>query len=368
MSNIKPRKPKYEYLADMLEQQIKSGKLKSGDALPPIRTLTRNTGMSISTVACGLELLEKRGLAERFPRRGYFVKGTPNQRTSIKTISFITLAISGDAEHYVKGIHSTIDHEKYIFSVHCTHADIEKYQLLINRMPEYHPDGVILMSVPKEFSFVSAGALNETDIPVVIIGTEIEDISCDRVVHTGADSGKLIGQYIRENNYRDIAFILSKPINRTTDIVSQLRIELAESDIELPDDKLITFESSHGWGKSPDPYIDAYVQMKELLRNGFRSQLIICSHDYPAVGVLRAILEAGIKVPQEMQVISALKCAVEGATPMKLTTVDSHRDAQGRIAANLLKRRIEGYTGPYEVHYVAGHLIEGQTTRRIVEW
>jgi DNA-binding LacI/PurR family transcriptional regulator len=54
------------------------------------------------------------------------------------------------------------------------------------------------------------------------------------------------------------------------------------------------------------------------------------------VGALKAVLAAGLRVPEDVKIVSPMRCAVEGASPMKLTTVDVHREEQGRLAATEL--------------------------------
>jgi DNA-binding LacI/PurR family transcriptional regulator len=102
--------------------------------------------------------------------------------------------------------------------------------------------------------------------------------------------------------------------------------------------------------------------MARRLKDGFTCDILICGHDYPAVGALRAVLDAGIRVPDEMAILSELRGAVAGAAPMELTTFDVHPEIQGQLAAEALMRRIEGYDGPYDVHHVPCEMIEGETT------
>lgn len=64
----------YQKLATDLALGIRSGALQAGDRLPSVRTLCRQHGISASTVFQAYAQLEDRGLVERHPRSGFFVR------------------------------------------------------------------------------------------------------------------------------------------------------------------------------------------------------------------------------------------------------------------------------------------------------
>ncbi|SEG52796.1 aminotransferase-like domain-containing protein [Marinobacterium lutimaris] len=64
----------YEELVEHLVQQIEKGLFAAGDRLPSIRSLTRERGVSVTTVQEAYHRLELLGLVESRPRSGYFVR------------------------------------------------------------------------------------------------------------------------------------------------------------------------------------------------------------------------------------------------------------------------------------------------------
>ena len=65
--------PIYRQLFDQLCAQILDGRLKSGDALPPIRTVARELSISVIPVKRAWEALEAAGFIETFVGRGCFI-------------------------------------------------------------------------------------------------------------------------------------------------------------------------------------------------------------------------------------------------------------------------------------------------------
>ena len=67
-------KPAYMRIADQIEQQIRSGKLKPGEKLESIRQLAKTEGVSINTVRSAMEVLSQTGLVTSLPRKGLIVQ------------------------------------------------------------------------------------------------------------------------------------------------------------------------------------------------------------------------------------------------------------------------------------------------------
>jgi GntR family transcriptional regulator len=79
------RRPLYLSLADSLVTKIAEGHLRPGDKLPAEHELARAYGVSRITVRQAMDLLSRRGLIERFPKRGSFVASPPS--VSVWTIN-----------------------------------------------------------------------------------------------------------------------------------------------------------------------------------------------------------------------------------------------------------------------------------------
>ena len=66
-------KPIYEQIADQVREQILSGALSAGDALPSMRLLARELRISVITTKRAYEELERDGFLENVPGKGCFV-------------------------------------------------------------------------------------------------------------------------------------------------------------------------------------------------------------------------------------------------------------------------------------------------------
>ena len=66
--------PIYQQIIAQIKEQIMSGELAAGDALPSMRTLASQLRISVITTKRAYEELERDGFIENFAGRGCFVK------------------------------------------------------------------------------------------------------------------------------------------------------------------------------------------------------------------------------------------------------------------------------------------------------
>ena len=66
-------KPIYEQIAAQVKEQILSGTLETGEALPSMRLLARELRISVITTKRAYEELERDGFLENVPGKGCFV-------------------------------------------------------------------------------------------------------------------------------------------------------------------------------------------------------------------------------------------------------------------------------------------------------
>ena len=72
-------KPIYEQIREQIKEQILSGDLKDGEALPSMRLLAKELRISMITTKRAYEELEREGYIESYTGRGSFVKGINTQ-------------------------------------------------------------------------------------------------------------------------------------------------------------------------------------------------------------------------------------------------------------------------------------------------
>ncbi len=355
---------KVSWLSRKLIEDIRGGNYQPGSLLPAELDLAQRYKVSRPTVRRAVQVLTEKKQLIKLPNRGVLIvdENRPATFTRTRQIAFITPALTTESNLYIKGISDALDPERYTLATYCSHGNLRKYELLIEQIAGMKPAGVILQTLSEELGRVNGKVFAQAEIPVVATGQNpVPALECDRVVISGKENSKKMAQYIQRKGYRDMAYVSYFPKRDCYEFIEPFRVELAKVGLSLPEERVFLTEAPHGYMEPPDPHIDAYLLTKRILQKGFRCEVLICGHDYVAVGALRAIQEAGIRVPQEMKIISCMRNPVAGIAPLHLTGFDFGQVNQGRLAAELLTRRIEGYTGAIEVHYSSVELIQGET-------
>lgn len=92
------KKYKYHIFTSKIEEAIEQGILKTGDALPAVRTIKDTYQLSTSSVQSGYDYLVFKGLVTSIPRLGYRVAS--NLKNANATPSCNLPAIPRDAVFY----------------------------------------------------------------------------------------------------------------------------------------------------------------------------------------------------------------------------------------------------------------------------
>ena len=367
MDTVSRSVPKYEILAAKVARQIQCGALAPGRPVPSIRSLMSEHRLSMGTVVKGLELLEHQGMVDRHPQRGYFVAHPQQEKAAARQIAFITQALSGDTNYFLDGFSSGLDHQHFSLATYSSATDQSRYQAILEQVVGQHPAGIILCSgLPRELCPIDPRVVAESRIPAVVLGRALDGLVCDCVRQNSRVAGRKLARYLLDRGCRDFAMLIYPCDLFAPDLLAALRAELAPAGQDLPDDRVFIVDSPHGFAFPIDPCIDAQVAVEQLIKKGLTFKTLICCHDYPAVGALRALAAAGLSVPGDVAVASGGGCSIDGASHVKLTTINHHRDEQAMIAAELLLHRIEdhrgnGHDGPFEIHYVSADLVIGDT-------
>ena len=86
---------------------------------------------------------------------------------------------------------------------------------------------------------------------------------------------------------------------------------------------------------------DGYRAMKRLLTVRPRIDAVFAANDPAAIGAMKAVWEAGLRVPDDVAVVGAGDIAHGDLLRVPLTTIGWSRRDLGRHAADLLLRGVE---------------------------
>jgi DNA-binding LacI/PurR family transcriptional regulator len=158
--------------------------------------------------------------------------------------------------------------------------------------------------------------------------------------------------------HRQIAFIKGQEFSSDT-AVRWATIERVARQLGLPINRRLVTQLE---GDSPSPQL-GYKATKKLLASGETFSALFAFNDISAMGAIRALREAGWQVPEDVSVVGFDDIQNAAYQNPGLTTVRQPLREMGRIAAEILLKRINRPGSElHDKHIVEPELVVRETT------
>ena len=102
--------------------------------------------------------------------------------------------------------------------------------------------------------------------------------------------------------------------------------------------------------------------VQQLLQQNRRFTAIISFNDIAAIGAIRALRDANLKVPEDVSIVGFDDISVAAYYEPRLTTIRQPLRSMGETAARILLQRIQGFKDYPEEFAVPPELIIRDTT------
>lgn len=218
-----------------------------------------------------------------------------------------------------------------------TAGDYSRESQYLSVIREKRVDGIIYMGgrinlsqCPPELAQEIIDLSNH--VPIVLVNGNVPKGSFHRVYTDEALGSELATQHLIDLGHRDIAFIGGlKEMSTTMSKVKAYRKKLEENHIPYRADRILHGEFSIAAGKE---------LMSRLLEGEGRPTAVFCVNDFTAVGAIKAIVEHGLRIPEDISVIGFDDTPLAAAFIPEITTVSQHTHQLGKLSVELLHRII----------------------------
>ena len=246
------------------------------------------------------------------------------------------------------GLEKTFREKNYMPIIMNTNHENELEVKYIEKLKRLNVDGIVLSAtyITDEHKKI----LKKLDIPFVIYGQEYADgIS---IINDDYNAGIEIGEYIAKRNHKNIGFIsvdkkdVAIGVNRKNGIIDGLtKYGIKNINIEIAD---FSYDSSK-------------IAARNLLKNK-KLDAIICSTDRQAHSVYMIAKEMGLKIPDDISVISFGGYEIDEIIEPELSTIKFDSFNAGVSAANTLINLINNLEVE-KVFYIDYKFIEGKSVK-----
>jgi DNA-binding LacI/PurR family transcriptional regulator len=300
---------------------------------PTIRDVAKAVGVSTATVS---NVLNKTGKVGRHTRR--LVLSTVKRLGYIPNVHARHLAshaprtigiIVSDIENpffpeVIKSFETRARQLGYDVIVSDTNYDPRRTREAAERMMEHKVRGVAVMTSEISLRLIDELARRKIAVTFLDLAPACGYTSNLRIDYFSGVQQTV--QYLYENGHRRIGFVAGR---------SRLKSNLS---------RLRAYEKCmRALGLKPGPILPGDLRFEGGLAAGLRiaklsprPTAVMAVNDLTAVGVIKGLLKAGCRVPQDVSVTGFDKTRLAEYSNPSITTVDIHREILGRMAADAL--------------------------------
>jgi LacI family transcriptional regulator, galactose operon repressor len=234
----------------------------------------------------------------------------------------------------VAGIEAAASARGYGLLLCSSNEDPAKERQELDMLRQRQVDGVVLGSANASGNTDLLQQISTLGVGLVMIDRDDHpDVECDRVVTDDHEVGRLATAHLISQGRKAVAHITGTPVLHARRRADGYRAAMKAAGIKLRPEWLV-----RGGFKEAD----GYKSMQKLLSIRPRVDAVFAANDPAAIGAMKAIWDAGLKVPDDVAVIGAGDIALGDLLRVPLSTVSWSREEQGRAAAQLLLDRIDG--------------------------
>ncbi|MGE6613517.1 LacI family DNA-binding transcriptional regulator [Peribacillus sp. NPDC076916] len=224
-----------------------------------------------------------------------------------------------------KGVEDVALANKYNLML-CTSGDNpQKEYELVQSMVDHGVDGIVLATIDKENS-KSIQLLEQEGVPHILINRAPQKYKGNLVRINSYKVGELATEFLINMGHEDIAFIGGDRLN-SWEREKGYKDTLTKHGIKLKNNRIIM--SDYG--------IDsAYQGIQQLIESDDLPTAIFAASDIMAFGTIKALLDKGYKIPQDISVIGSDNISFSEDFLIPLTTVDAQTYEIGKMGCEIL--------------------------------
>lgn len=198
-------------------------------------------------------------------------------------------------------------------------------------------------------------------LPTVLVAGQTHLPGVTNVVLNHKLAAELALRHLYELGHRRIAFMQGQPFSSDTGNRWAANMEAAR-ELGIPVDSELTI---HLHKDSQSPEI-SYPGIRRLINSRRRFTAVLCFNDVSAMGTVRALHEAGLRVPEDVSVLGFDDIQSAQYHVPSLTTIRQPLQKMGRTAARMLLRKLAAEATP-ELVQVEPELIVRESTARVTK-
>ncbi|WP_099225140.1 LacI family DNA-binding transcriptional regulator [Listeria costaricensis] len=238
----------------------------------------------------------------------------------------------------LRGIDKVLRQAEYQMVITNTEQEIEREIESLYTLAKQKVAGIILAATLITEKHLKAMA--EIEVPIVVVGQHCD--SQVSVVYDDYQVGRLLGEYIFEQGHRNVAYVGVSEADHAVGVERKRGVTDRAADFSDVELSLFTTDFSS----------NEAIKVGQTILKKQRPTAIIAATDNIGLGILKACYLEGIRVPEDVSLISVGGYGITELVTPSLTTIKLNFDLAGKLAAQAVTGQIaekQQYVVPFQL-------------------
>jgi len=335
---------KHERLRTYLLGELGAGRLKPGDLLPTELALARSAEVSRNTVRHALGELERNGLIRRVRGSGTYVHESAMERLK-PGLDIFALVLPDTRRGFYPSLQrgfqeASADGHNQVIICNTDNDPMRQADSLLQVMDKKIAGVAIVPTTLPTTPAHQLRPLRERNIPIVFCHRRVEGIRAPLVAFSATDVGKYAARAITGQGHVRAALFAFERAGLSSHYENGFREGLAEAGGELPEE-FVCYDQPPRTTSEHENFLQQ--NLSRLLGSANPPTAIFSPFDAETESIYLLLNKIGVKVPEEISLVSFGGTWREGALTRRLSAVTVDEEELGRNAVKLLEqmRRLE---------------------------
>jgi len=333
-------KPKYKIIKNDIEKKIINEEYPIDSKIPSEMNLREEYNVSRHTVRQSISELVNDGYLIKVHGSGTYVSDAYLQKSTkkIKTIGVITTYLSDYIfPSIIRGIEKELSKHKYSLMLSSTHNDVDSERASLENMFQHDVDGLIIE--PTKSNLLNPNLnyyldIANKEIPLLMLHASYDELEAPSISMDDKDASKIATEHLIDLGHEKIAMV-----TKSDDLQGKKRLK---GYISALNDAKMSFENDYVLLFETEKKDELLKNIHKLLTSENSPTAIVCYNDQIAVRVIQQIEGLGLKIPDDISIVSHDDSFLSTSYPgVNLTSVKHPKEEMGKVAAQWIINAIE---------------------------
>jgi LacI family transcriptional regulator, galactose operon repressor len=243
----------------------------------------------------------------------------------------------------LRGIENSLFQSSYVPILADAHNQRNRFERYLELLLERHVEALIVVANWLFVDIHLLGDFSKRNIPAATIGWELPGDTVSSVMVDNEAGGRLALEHLYKLGHRKIAFIRGpKTLIDSGPRWKGIQKFAHSTGLELDSNLIMQLPEAF----DPNSGFEGGFRLtEELLQKRKKFTALVAFDDLTALGAIRALNKAGIRIPEQCSVVGFDDVALSSMAVPSLTTVRQPLEVMGNLAVNII---MEGITASQE--------------------